>query len=150
MSEDDIQLAQAKQYINQIDFSSIIGKMVQRDGWLKSDALQVCALYRKYLFLRRKYSHQYQLPPTKEIDTLWHYHILDTKKYREDCDAIFGEYHDHYPYFGFDEYSDHVDLNKAFLDTQRLYSQEFDGEKIYTVRNVYSKTIELFKRCFKA
>lgn len=147
MSNHDVaSLEEARNYIDAIDFSKIINKMVERDGWLKSDALKVCKLYRRYLYLRRKYSEAHRLPPTKEIDEFWHYHILETKKYRNDCQVIFGEYHDHYPYFGFDDVTDLDDLSEAFQTTQKLYGQEFNGEKIYKVRNKYSKIVEFIKK----
>jgi hypothetical protein len=65
------------------------------------------------------------LPPSKDVDEFWHNHILDTKKYREDCQAIFGFYLDHYPYFGMDQESTKEDLNVAFEKMQRLHEQEF-------------------------
>lgn len=139
-------LEEAKRYIDSIDFSQIIHKMVTRDGWLRSDALKVCQFYRNYLYLRRKYGDAYPLPPSKEIDEMWHHHILDTKKYHQDCLAIFGTFHHHYPYFGFDEKSTENDLMKAFEDTQNLYSQEFNGQKIYKIRNIYSTIAKLIKK----
>ena len=138
-------LDEARTYIDSIDFTQIIGKMVERDGWLRSDARRCCELYRRYLFLRRKYSHDHKLPPSKEIDEVWHYHILDTKKYRRDCDAIFGEYHDHYPYFGFDDLTEHGDLSEAFETTKIFFSEEFNGEHIYKVKNIYSKIAKFIK-----
>lgn len=137
-------LAQAKAYIQQIDFSQIINKMVKRDGWLRRDARRVCGLYKNYLFLRKKYHKQYKLPPSIEIDEFWHYHILDTRKYQQDCEKIFGKYHHHYPYFGFDDHSNLEDLAKAFSETRRLHQLEF-GQPIYQVRNVYSKWIRWLK-----
>lgn len=138
-------LEEAKRYIDAIDFTEILNKMVKREGWLRSDALQVCAQYRNYLYLRRKYKNQHKLPPTEEVDTMWHNHILDTKKYRKDCVAIFGEYHDHYPYFGFDKFTNKDDLREAFEITQKLYSEEFNGKQLYKVRNIYSTIASFIK-----
>src|SRR6266446_5177676 len=36
----------------------------------------------------------------RDADIVWHNHILDTKRYRDDCDKIFGGYLDHRPFFG--------------------------------------------------
>lgn len=41
-----------------------------------------------------------QLVPNRDIDEIWHMHILDTRAYMQDCDALFGEYLHHFPYFG--------------------------------------------------
>src|SRR3989338_2769153 len=96
-------LEEAKAYIYAIDFSMVIDKIVTTKGWKKADVLKICALYRNFLFLNKKYElERGQLPPSEEIDEFWHNHILDTKKYHHDCDNIFGFYLHHYPYFGID------------------------------------------------
>jgi len=141
-------LEDAQSYVQSIDFSKIIDRLVTHEGWLKSDATAVSQMYRRYLFLKRKYKDQYKLPPTAEIDEFWHNHILDTKCYRQDCQAIFGAYLDHYPYFGGDEYSTTKDLIKAFSKLQEIYRQEF-GKDIYQVRGVIKKVISFFKKTFR-
>lgn len=128
-----ITLQQAKTYINNIDFSMIINKMVNRDDWLEDEVQAVCKMYRNYLFLQKKYKDKFELPPSEEIDEFWHQHILDTQKYHADCEAIFGKYLHHYPYFGADERTDLKYLNNAFETTQELYEKEF-GERIKNVR----------------
>ena len=96
------ELEQAEAYINAIDFSAIIEKMVHQQGWRKKDVWHICRVYRRFLFLKKKYGHQYKLPPSEEIDVFWHHHILDAEKYQKDCQAIFGTYLEHYPYLGID------------------------------------------------
>jgi len=129
-----LSLEEAKQYIYSIDFSMIVNKMIKHQGWQKNEAETVCALYRNFLFLNKKYQDQHgQLPPSEEVDEFWHNHILDTEKYRRDCQVIFGRYIDHYPYFGIDSKSTLKDLDEAFKSTQQLHKQEF-GDYIYMVR----------------
>ena len=83
-------LEEAKAYINSIDFSMVADKIVQQNARKKSDVLKICDLYKNYLFLKKKYSQDYdKLPPSVEIDEFWHNHILDTKKYRVDCEKNF-------------------------------------------------------------
>jgi hypothetical protein len=89
-------LEAAKTHIYAIDFSRIIDKMVQHQGWRYKDALKVSEQYRNYLFLNKKYAEGEPLPPSEDIDEFWHNHILDTKQYRRDCNAIFGQYYDQY------------------------------------------------------
>lgn len=36
-------------------------------------------------------------PVIKDIDELWHNHILNTEKYHEDCETLFGFYFHHVP-----------------------------------------------------
>lgn len=40
------------------------------------------------------------IAPSKDIDTFWHHHILDTRKYMGDCEKLFGRYIHHFPYSG--------------------------------------------------
>jgi hypothetical protein len=40
------------------------------------------------------------IAPLVDVDTFWHYHILDTMKYARDCEQVFGYFLHHYPYVG--------------------------------------------------
>jgi hypothetical protein len=139
-----------KSVINSADFSMIVDKMVNHQGWYRRDAEEVSRLYRNYLFLCVKYP-QYNLPPSEDVDEFWHNHVLDTKKYRKDCDEIFGKYRDHYPYFGIDGKTTIRDLSDAFDITQKLHMEEF-GECIYEIRSPLKKlasSVKLFAREIK-
>lgn len=116
-------LKAAEEYIYQMDLSKVIDKLSRQPDWNFEDANYCSHLYRNYLYLVKKYSDQ--LPPSKDIDEFWHQHILDTQKYHQDCQAIFGRYLHHYPYFGIDEETDQKDLEKAFDKTQEYYYKEF-------------------------
>ena len=129
-------LEEARAYINAIDFSMIVDKIVKTKKWQKKDVLAICAYYKNFLFLNKKYQEEFgNLPPSEEIDEFWHNHILDTKKYHEDCDKIFGCYLHHYPYFGMDDQSNEQDLAHAFEHMQALYKKEF-GDYVYRVRKL--------------
>lgn len=55
-------------------------------------------------------------------------HILDTQRYRPDCEMIFGQMLEHYPYFGIKDSMDQHQLMRAFAETQALYRETFsDG-----------------------
>jgi len=143
-------LEAAKAYIDSIDFSMVIDKIVKTKRWKKSDVLKICALYRNFLFLKKKYDQDDEkLAPSIEIDEFWHNHIMDTKKYRYDCDKIFGFYLDHYPYNGMDGKTTEADAARSFEKTQELYHKEF-GNYIYTVRNVlFNQIINLANSLIK-
>lgn len=128
-----VSLEEAKDHIDQLDFTNIINKMVSHHGWRKKDATTLSLIYKNYLYLNKKYGDEGMLPPSEEIDEFWHNHILDTKQYIQDCKKIFGGYLDHYPYFGIDDKTDLNDLNKAFAKTQSLYLKEF-GSEIINIR----------------
>ena len=107
--------------------------MVSHQKWKRFEAEKACALYRNFLYLNVKYPDEGPLPPSEDIDEFWHNHILDTKKYINDCQQIFGEYFHHYPYLGFDEKTNMKDLKNFFQRTQDLHFKEF-GEYISKVR----------------
>ncbi|GAB4393940.1 MAG: hypothetical protein Tsb005_14340 [Gammaproteobacteria bacterium] len=132
-------LEEAKQYIYSIDFSAIIFKMTTREGWLKNDALLACRWYRNFLFLNKKYGFEPMMPPSEDIDEVWHHHILDTQNYAKDCNAIYGKFMHHYPGFGIDGKTDMNDLNSAFHKMQKLHFEEF-GEYLYEIRGSLKKS----------
>lgn len=138
-------LEEAKVYIDSIDFSMVIDKIIMTKSWKKKDVLKICEYYKNFLFLNKKYgSETCQLPPSDEVDEFWHNHILDTHKYTKDCDVIFGRYLHHYPYFGIDDKSNMQDLQKAFDHMQELHKKEF-GDHIYRVRSI--GILVFFKTC---
>lgn len=149
----DTPLEKIKKYIDEIDFSMIIDKMVKHQKWRRSDAEAVCQLYRNFLFLQKKYGDKHSLPPSEEVDEFWHNHILDTKKYRHDCEMIFGRYNDHYPYFGIDDKTNLNDLNNAFEEMQKLHQLEFGYpvERITRIKlsEIAAMLIDLIKMKFR-
>jgi hypothetical protein len=82
------------------------------------------AEYRKFLALHLAYP-QSEIVPCKLVDEFWHTHILDTRAYHEDCDAIFGEYLHHFPYFGMRGEADAQALQDAYDDTLEHYRGAF-------------------------
>ncbi|MCF6253740.1 MAG: hypothetical protein L3J38_03220, partial [Thiomicrorhabdus sp.] len=63
--------------------------------------------------------------PSSHVDDFWHFHILDTLKYQEDCNAVFGYFLHHFPYFGMRGKEDEANLNKAWSDSISLYKSRF-------------------------
>jgi hypothetical protein len=66
--------------------------------------------------------------PLMDVDTFWHYHILDTMKYAQDCQAVFGYFLHHFPYVGLrgqDDLAAHARMGERMRD---LYEETF-GEK---------------------
>jgi hypothetical protein len=67
-------------------------------GWTPDQACRVEGDYKRFLYaLAHKRPDDILSPPTQEVDEFWHQHILDTRKYREDCETVFGHYVDHTP-----------------------------------------------------
>jgi hypothetical protein len=122
--------AKLRQSIASIDLDPIKLKLTDIHdgaGWTKELADAVEPWYRRFLYLTVKYSDR-AIVPNKVIDTFWHYHILDTKKYAADCTQAFGFFVHHYPYFGMNGPEDAERLRCAFHETTQLYGVEFGGE----------------------
>ena len=81
--------------------------------------------YKKFLFLKLIYP-KVALVPNKLVDKFWHEHILDTKAYQQDCEALFGYFIHHYPYFGIYGDDDQRSLQNAFDETIALYEKHFE------------------------
>ena len=63
----------------------------------------------------------------------WHFHILDTLKYQEDCDNIFGYFLHHFPYFGMRGQEDEANLKEAWNSTISLYEKTFGKQADYSI-----------------
>jgi hypothetical protein len=128
----DIQKTQ--ELINSIDLEPIKFNLVSREegpGWTVEKTKLIETWYRRFLTLVKTYPNQ-TIVPTKDIDTFWHYHILDTRKYMDDCDKVFGSYFHHFPYFGIRGEEDKLNFDKTFLDSQELFEKHF-GESPLSV-----------------
>ena len=69
------------------------------EGWSLDKANAIEKEYRRFLYLMKTYPDA-STAPLEDVDTFWHYHILDTMKYARDCDVVFGYFLHHYPYVG--------------------------------------------------
>jgi len=110
-----------------IDFGPIAFKLMNPDegtGLTLEQATWGIELYRRFLFLTYYYPER-QIVPSREIDRVWHTHILDTAKYREDCNQLFGHFIDHWPYSGMRNAVDWQAQQLAFTETQTLFEQHF-------------------------
>jgi hypothetical protein len=93
------------------------------EGWSETRANAVETEYRRFLFLMKKYPDA-GASPSVDVDTFWHYHILDTMKYARDCEAAFGFFLHHYPYVGIaaGTEGEHVQAGERM---RALYEAEF-------------------------
>ncbi|MBD2121481.1 glycine-rich domain-containing protein-like [Trichocoleus sp. FACHB-262] len=92
--------------------------------WTKLQATRAIARYLGFLYLVGQYP-RLQLVPTQEIDQVWHQHILDTHKYAEDCQHLFGRFIHHFPYLGTRGEADQQDWQRAYALTQVLFRKHF-------------------------
>ena len=99
-------------------------------GWSTAQCEDAEVEYKRYLTLCRQYPHpRFSIVPNKVMDTMWHYHILDTRAYCRDSERVFGGYFHHFPYFGMRGDEDERNLASAFESTKGFYEKSF-GERM--------------------
>jgi hypothetical protein len=110
-----------------LDLSNVRMKLADADEGRGYDLAYIDLMereYRKFLALHLAYPDT-DVVPCKIVDEIWHQHILDTAAYREDCEAIFGSYLDHFPYFGMRGEEDARALHDAYAETIEHYRDAF-------------------------
>jgi len=126
----DTQISEAMRLVNQLDFTDQNATLTSYHGWKAEQVIATEAIYRKWLALHKVYNQDVALAPNKQLDQYWHFHILDTKKYMQDCEYVFGGYLHHYPYFGLSDAEAAKDLEKAFQLTRNLFIKHFGHDLI--------------------
>ena len=107
------------------------------EGWTPERATEVEFEYRRFLFLMNKFPNE-QTAPLVDVDTFWHYHILDTMKYAVDCEAVFGRFLHHFPYIGLrgeDDEAAHVRVGERM---KVLYEETFGEDYVRAAPTAHS------------
>lgn len=84
-----------------IDLSGVKAKMRYRKGWWwcwRNDLDKIENEYREFLYLIATNPGKTVVPWSQPLDDFWHEHILDTRKYRKDCEAVIGRFVEHNPH----------------------------------------------------
>jgi hypothetical protein len=97
-------------------------------GWSRGYVDRMELAYKRFLTLMVKFPDE-SIAPTKDVDKFWHGHILDTLKYGEDCQNVFGYFLHHFPYFGMRGEEDAANLRAASANMHAIYEREF-GEAL--------------------
>ena len=124
--------------IRALDLDPIKVKLMDAEdgqGWTREYAERMEVAYKRFLTLLVTHP-ETTVAPSKEIDKFWHAHILDTMKYADDCQRLFGYFLHHFPYFGLRGAEDAAQLAQAGQDMERLYLQEF-GEAMPAADTAY-------------
>jgi hypothetical protein len=110
-----------------LDLSNVRMKLADSEEGPGLDQDQIDLMEREYRkFLAMQLMHPGAvLVPCQIVDEMWHRHILDTAAYRDDCQAIFGRFLDHYPYFGMRNEVEAQELTDAYGETLDLYRESF-------------------------
>jgi hypothetical protein len=114
--------------VDALDLEPIVYKLTNPEpgerGLSLAEADQDVALYRCFLKLCILYPSD-PLVPTRRLDRVWHTHMLDTAKYRADCDRVLGHFMDHFPYAGLRGEADRRTWRDDFARTRLLFRTHF-------------------------
>ena len=94
------------------------------EGWSLERADVIETEYRRFLYLLKAFPNV-QIAPLADVDTFWHYHILDTMKYARDCEQAFGRFMHHCPYDEMAGEKGAEMLQQAGEDMRELYESTF-------------------------
>ena len=115
--------------IHALDLESVKIRMMDPElgeGWTREYAEGIEQGYRNYLTMLAKYQdHAEDILLSKDVDEFWHTHILQTMKYSDDCESVFGKYLHHNPHVGARKPEDLQKRAALAETTRRLYRQEF-------------------------
>jgi hypothetical protein len=113
--------------IADLDLNPIKVKLMHREsgeGWSLERVNAVEVEYRRFLYLMKMFPNE-ETAPQVDVDTFWHYHILDTMKYAKDCQQAFGYFLHHYPYIGLRGEDDVAVQQRAGERMRELYEAAF-------------------------
>lgn len=136
----DVQAALAK--VSPVDLAPI-NRVLQHENpsfWTEDTVRETETKYRLLLALNLLYPSEH-LVVNKILDDYWHQHILDTRKYAEDCQQIFGYFLHHYPYFGIEGEEDKQQNREAFALTQQLWEDAFGAPMFAETRLSLDKVL---------
>jgi hypothetical protein len=116
--------------IEELDLEPIKVKLMHEEsgeGWSLERANAVEKEYRRFLYLMKKYPDE-DAAPQQDVDTFWHYHILDTMKYAVDCERVFGYFLHHFPYVGLRGEADLEAHHRMGERMKELYEETFGDD----------------------
>ena len=119
-----------------LDLNPIKTKLMHKEsgeGWSLEHASAIETEYRRFLYLMTAFPHV-QIAPLVDVDTFWHYHILDTMKYARDCEQAFGYFVHHYPYLGLMGEDDMELQQQAGERMHELYESTFGVSYVRPLR----------------
>lgn len=120
--------------IQELDLESVKLRVMDAElgeGWTREYAESIEVAYKTYLTMVVKYQeHAEDIMLSKDVDEFWHTHILQTMKYADDCQKVFGTFLHHDPHIGARTPALFEKRTVLAKKTRELYEQEFGAEKL--------------------
>lgn len=138
-SFDELVFTEALAIAKTWNFNLAIQKLIESspERWDLVSTKKAVLDYQRYMAVTKALG-GIQLVPNADIDEIWHMHILDTRAYMRDCDALFGEYLHHYPYFGMLGEENKRQWLDVQAQSEQLWQRLFD-EPLYRNDSVAQK-----------
>ncbi len=89
--------AQIYEAIESLDLEAIATYLHRKQAWTTQRTAAAIAQYKQFLYVIITAGARSKHRPERDVDEVWHTHILHTKKYCEDCQMIAGRYLHHLP-----------------------------------------------------
>src|SRR5262249_16397318 len=77
-----------------MDLEPVVTQLVQNRGWSAERASAAERRYRRFFYLKATLPAN-AASPTPEVDEFWHEHIINTQRYRPDCQRVAGRFLHH-------------------------------------------------------
>jgi hypothetical protein len=115
--------------IQALDLESVKVRVMDAElgeGWTREYAESIEAAYKTYLTMLVKHQDcAEEIMLSKDVDEFWHTHILQTMKYADDCQQVFGTFLHHNPHIGERTAADLEQRTAMAEKTRSLYEREF-------------------------
>ena len=83
-----------------INMTQVLVKVSKNFGWTATQTRYALDWYLRFLYLRKIKPNEPLAALSHAADDLWRQHILDTRKYADDCQTLFGLFLNHQPIYG--------------------------------------------------
>ena len=107
--------------LENIDLQPIILKIYEAEPYSLARIEKIAQEYLRFIFLAQKV--RFKPVPSQEVDMFWHYHILNTRLYRDFCDTHFGKFIDHMPLLK--QVAKTMGTDNTFLKTQAAFKKHY-------------------------
>lgn len=112
--------------------------------WTEDRTRRAIARYEQFLRLVARHPGT-PFAPTRDIDTIWHLHMLSPRAYYEDCRRLFGDVLDHDGGFGKDPAEIPI-LKATFEETARMWLETY-GESYVNTDAAGNETVDCWHDC---
>jgi hypothetical protein len=110
---------------DELDLLPLLPVLMRRSpGGTTAEAVEDLELYRQFLTLCALYA-DWSFVPSVPIEQAWRAHVVDTQKYRADCQALFGEPLEYWPYAGDGEPEQQTRYQCDWIRTAQLFAEHF-------------------------